>query len=127
MDLSCLHHKKNTNQLYTMLTGTQIVIFLVLVILLFVLMAPSYTPTESITPPINIKSPEHFDDFWYRPYGLNMYMSTHTNFPFWNTQLGSRRNMSYDIRGDIPIPKQYVGPWLQGTRIPIINKPLLMA
>jgi hypothetical protein len=113
-------------------TIIQVVIILVLLILLFVLIIPSsYKVTENVTPPINFRPPlkqeEHFDDFWYRSYGLNMYMSPNTNLPFWSPQFGSRRNMSYDVRGDIPIEKQIVSPWLQSDRPPpIINKPLWM-
>ncbi len=54
----------------------------------------------------------------------SVWLNTYTNFPFWNTQLGSTRNMSYDIRGDVPIGHSYVGPWLQSSTRPIYNKPL---
>lgn len=27
------------------------------------------------------------------------YINTHTNFPFWNTQIGTKRGMIYDLRG----------------------------
>ncbi len=50
----------------------------------------------------------------------------YTNFPFWNTQLGSKRNMSYDLRGDVPIRRQYTGPWLQASQTPIYNRPLTL-
>jgi len=48
----------------------------------------------------------------------------YTCFPFWNTALGNRRNMSYDIRGDpIIIPKtNFV--WNNGTIFPIHNRRL---
>jgi len=52
------------------------------------------------------------------------YLATHTNFPFWNTQMGSTRNMSYDLRGDVPIPYYMNVPFNMGTRIPIRNRPL---
>lgn len=58
-----------------------------------------------------------------------MYLGTHTNFPFWNTQLGSTRNMSYDLRGDVPIgpiDRSIVGPWNISSTTPIYNKPLWM-
>ena len=57
----------------------------------------------------------------YDPY------DTHTNFPFWNSQLGSTRNMSYDLRGDVPIPHYMNIPFNMGTRVPIRNKPLYLA
>ena len=53
-----------------------------------------------------------------------IYYVTHTNFPFWNMQLGTTRNMSYDIRGDIPIKRTLTGPWLNPETRPIYNKPL---
>jgi len=55
------------------------------------------------------------------------YFDTHTNFPFWNSQLGSKRGMSYDLRGDVPIPYSMQFPFNMGTRTPIINKPLYLA
>lgn len=51
--------------------------------------------------------------------------STYTDYPFWNVQLGSKRNMSYDLRGDVPVP--YYGwmfPFNASSRAPIYNKPL---
>ena len=54
------------------------------------------------------------------------YLSTYTEYPFWNIQIGTKRNMSYDLRGDIPIPMHYVGPWLNSPHIPIYNKPLYL-
>jgi hypothetical protein len=35
-----------------------------------------------------------------------------------------RRNMSYDLRGDIPIPYYPVSPWYQPEVGPIYNRPL---
>ena len=56
----------------------------------------------------------------------DVYYGTHTNFPFWNTQLGSRRGMSYDLRGDIAIPDYINMPFNMSSRIPIRNRPLYM-
>lgn len=39
------------------------------------------------------------ENFYYQPQSL-----------WWNSTR-STRNMSYDLRGDIPIPPSYVGPW----------------
>lgn len=47
-------------------------------------------------------------------------------FPWWNSTR-STRNMSYDIRGDIPIPKTYIGPWNISSYAPIYNRPLALA
>jgi hypothetical protein len=35
-----------------------------------------------------------------------------------------RRNMSYDLRGDIPIPFRPVSPWNNPEVGPIINRPM---
>lgn len=59
---------------------------------------------------------EFFDD--------SIYLSTHTQFPFWNTQIGTTRNMSYDLRGDIPPHLYYTGPWNISPHYPIYNRPL---
>lgn len=58
--------------------------------------------------------------------GFMNWFNTHTNWPFWNTQIGTTNTMSYDLRGDIPIQPSYVGPWLNSSTIPIYNKPLWM-
>ena len=52
----------------------------------------------------------------YEHYGYD-----YTLFPFWNTRLYSTRNMSYDLRGDIPIYPQYIGPFNNPSRFPIQN------
>jgi len=109
-----------------MLNVNQTLVLLVVLILLYLITLPaSYKITENImgTPDMSpIEEPADFSDFWYRPYGLNMY----TNFPFWNTQIGTTRNMSYDLRGDIPIPRGQTGPWLNSSREgPIMNRPLM--
>lgn len=63
-------------------------------------------------------SHESFDD--------RRYLFTHTMFPWWNVQLGSTKNMSYDLRGDPPIRHSYIGPWNISPYYPIQNKPLYM-
>jgi len=78
-----------------------------------------YKINESYAPYISYYSADGQDSPFYD------YYDTHTDFPFWNTQLGSRRNMSYDLRGDIPIPYSYTGPWNNPSRFPIINKSIL--
>lgn len=45
-------------------------------------------------------------------------------FPFWNSPLRSTRNMSYDLRGDVPIPYIMNVPFNMSSRIPIQNKSL---
>lgn len=51
---------------------------------------------------------------------------THTNFPFWNTQLGNKRNMSYDLRGDVWYPNLMWTPFNMTSTVPIRNKPLYL-
>ncbi len=42
--------------------------------------------------------------------------------PFWMGG-GTRRNMSHDIRGDVPIPfRPYVSPWNIPSVLPIRNR-----
>ena len=50
------------------------------------------------------------------------------NMPYypWGMSTRSTRGMSYDLRGDPFIPRQYVGPWLNSSLTPIRNKPLWM-
>lgn len=43
------------------------------------------------------------------------------DYLMFNAPTRSTRNMSYDLRGDIPIPQTYVGPWNIGTYNPIHN------
>jgi hypothetical protein len=46
---------------------------------------------------------------------------THTEFPFMNTQMGTTRNMSYDLRGDYYIPKMWT-PFNMSSYVPIRNR-----
>ncbi len=56
----------------------------------------------------------------YLFYSLSNSEIEHYNrFLLWNIPTRSTRGMSYDIRGDPFIPRQYVGPWLNSPRIPI--------
>lgn len=51
----------------------------------------------------------------------NPYWNGYTNFPFWNTPLGTTKNMSYDLRGDpLVIPRQTF-PWNNSSIYPIYN------
>lgn len=62
---------------------------------------------------------ENFDD--------NLLLLTHSNYPFNNYQIGRKKFMSYDLRGDVPIINDEMYstiPWNVGTSIPIYNKPL---
>ena len=72
---------------------------------------------------INEFSKEKFAPAYYYDYYYPDYYNTYTNFPFWNTQYGTTRNMSYDLRGDYYIPKMWT-PFNMSSYIPIINRPL---
>ena len=56
----------------------------------------------------------------------NSEIEHYNRFLLWNIPTRSTRGMSYDIRGDPFIPRQYVGPWLNSPRVFIRNKPLWM-
>lgn len=80
---------------------------------------------------------ENFIDFDYGPYNrlpipvqynylqnyqYNPYYNNYTNFPFWNTQIGIKSNMSRDLRGDPIIIPKYAFPWNNSTTYPIYNR-----
>lgn len=61
---------------------------------------------------------EHFD------YSIP-YLNGDTNFPWNNMTVGTKNNMSYDIRGDpLVIPHKMVSPWDNPETYPIYNPPL---
>jgi predicted PurR-regulated permease PerM len=108
---------------------TNLIIFIIVILMSIYILIPCFITTSYIItkyPKINndnkinkINKNDKIEKFNDR-----MYQSTHTNFPFWNTQIGSTRNMSYDLRGDIPLKWSYTGPWLNSSWFPIHNKPL---
>jgi hypothetical protein len=64
-------------------------------------------------------------------YGYPTYFKgSYVGLPFWNIPTRTTRNMSYDLRGDVPIRHSYVGPWNISSWVygegPIKNKPLWM-
>jgi len=95
-------------------------IVLAMTLLLFILIIPyifrTYDHYDATASPQNYKS-----NILYDPY-----YDTHTQFPFWNTQLGSKRNMSYDLRGDAGIPYIMWTPFNMASTVPIRNKPLYL-
>lgn len=48
----------------------------------------------------------------------------YTDFPFWNTQIDSTKNMSYDLRGDVQIPYFMQMPFNMTSIMPIQNTSL---
>ena len=75
------------------------------------------------------KHHDHFASYYhYQPYKRfhyadldDPYFDTHTHLPFWNTQLGNKKNMSYDLRGDYDIP-YYWFPFNASSIVPIKNQ-----
>lgn len=56
----------------------------------------------------------------FYPYATNIY-------PIWNVPTRSTRNMSYDLRGDVPIPDTgFWSPFNMSTIRPIQNTPLII-
>ena len=105
-------------------------ILITLIILLFILYIPKlFGYVDHFFAPGNNAYYQNYKEYprhhradlpdWY-------YTNTHTNFPFWNTQLGNKGNMSYDLRGDIPSPYFMRTPFNMATTVPIRNKPLYM-
>lgn len=57
---------------------------------------------------------ERFTDVGFAP--DYAWLSNHNLLPWWNSTRHTR-NMSYDIRGDVPIIPSYVGPWMNSPLI----------
>jgi len=50
--------------------------------------------------------------YYYDPRSYDVgWLSNEELMPWWNSTRFTR-NMSYDLRGDIPVRPEYVGPWL---------------
>lgn len=83
--------------------------------------------------PYSQKKIDHYDTTYpsdFAPYqSTNLYsgyMEPDAYPPIWSSPLRSTRGMSYDLRGDVPIPYYMNLPFNMSTRIPIRNKPLYM-
>lgn len=94
---------------------------ILLLILIIAYIAVSYIISYEIEPPKNIEniaSVNYNDDdyanvsYYYDPRSYDVgFLSRAGLLPWWNSTRFTR-NMSYDVRGDIPVPVYYVGPWL---------------
>lgn len=51
---------------------------------------------------------DHFNDVGFAPDFA--WLARHNLLPWWNSTRRTK-NMSYDLRGDVPIIPYYVGPW----------------
>jgi hypothetical protein len=95
-----------------------IAIALVILILLLPYLSKAFNKDQFA--PIKSRFGYPVDDYYDPSY------DTHTNFAFWNTQRGTKRGMSYDLRGDVPIGQRRVFPFNMSSTSPIVNKPLWM-
>lgn len=103
-------------------------ILITLVILLFILYVPViFSNIDHFFAPVD-RAYYHYADYprFHRADLDDIYSNTHTNFPFWNTQLGNKRNMSYDLRGDPSSPYINWTPFNMASTVPIRNKPLYL-
>jgi hypothetical protein len=99
-------------------------LFLILTYLIIVI-CNNYHENELFTE-INY-GPYHnkFTPYKYSHYRIPFY-NDYTDFPFWNTQIGNKRYMSHDLRGEpIIIPRNYF-PWNNSSIYPIYNRPLIL-
>ena len=100
-----------------------------LIILIIILYIPKlFGNIDNFFAPVNKPYYQNYQDYprFNRADLDDFYINTHTNFPFWNTQLGNKGNMSYDLRGDIPSPYFMWLPFNMASTVPIRNKPLYM-
>lgn len=58
---------------------------------------------------------EHFNDLGFEPDFA--WLGQNNLLPWWNSTR-STRNSSWDLRGDVPVANQYVGPWLNSPLKP---------
>jgi hypothetical protein len=63
---------------------------------------------------------------YYLPYPYSTYSRRYPYYGIWWQPTRSTRGMSYDLRGDVPIPSTYIGPWNISSYAPIRNKPLAL-
>lgn len=56
----------------------------------------------------------HFNDEYFEP--DYAWLNNYNLMPWWNSTRNTR-NMSYDLRGDVPITPYYVGPWYNSPLI----------
>lgn len=80
----------------------------------------SYAPLNAFKYPMYplINSPPN----WF--YNFFPISNGYTNFPWWNTSLGTTSNMSYDLRGDPSIIPRTEFIWNNSSTIPIYNPPI---
>ena len=113
-----------------------VIIIILLLIVSFILISNGYVPICKLKNTGNTEKeqwktlssrlkPRHIQNLYSLPWS-NQYFWAYP-FPrqiWWNSNR-STRNMSYDIRGDIPFFHSYVGPWNISPYYPIHRKPIL--
>ncbi len=64
-----------------------------------------------------------YERYKYYEYYIDLYDPKSIFDPIWDPRLliQTKRNMSYDLRGDIPIPYTVVSPWNNSELNPIHN------
>lgn len=85
--------------------GVPLLIISIIIIILFFFSTPQIENIENIEP------------IYYIPYVLT--------YPFWNASTRHTRNMSYDLRGDIPIMNQALMPFNMSSIAPVNYIPVM--
>ena len=92
-----------------------------LIILLIVLLLIIYMIYDVLHNPYKT----YYD--YFAPYpnpSISPIENNYISYPIWNLSSRSTRNMSYDLRGDVPIPYFVNMPFNMSERMPIQNKTL---
>ena len=97
-------------------TGVAIALIILIILLQYLFTKRSDSFASIRNSPASVYYDEYYDPAF----------DTHTNFAFWNTQRGTKRGMSYDLRGDVPIGQRQIFPFNMSSTVPIVNKPLYM-
>lgn len=103
-----------------MKANTLLCVFFIVLIFMALSFVMGFKFVENFAPVMSIRWPRI-------PPLKRWFVRTNNWWPWWNSQIGTTRNMSYDLRGDpFPIPRYNVGPWNNSSISPIYNKPLWM-
>jgi hypothetical protein len=95
----------------------------VLILLIFLIFLYIFINKREGFSVIPRSSNEYDYQYYYNPHNISDLPYYGDPYPF-TISSRSTRNMSYDLRGDVPVTYQDVGPWNNSTRGPIYNRPL---
>ena len=71
----------------------------------------------NIRPDRTIYNPDTYVNHFHRyPWASDAWLASRGLLPWWNSTR-STRNMSYDLRGDVPVPVYNTGPWWRSPLI----------